>query len=658
MCFSTRSLPWLLLGCAAFCVAVTITIKLTTYQQTPMVEGDTGPRGTIGEKVPNIVLPDGRTLQGLVGKKALVAFFLSFECPVSISYSATLTELVNTYGPRGVGFVGITMSEEGGTAEVARQALAFDLRFPIFPDQGRAAVRAFQAKVTPEVFLLDEQLVLRYRGRIDDQYAARLKRKNKVSSDDLRRALDEVLAGKPVTRPVTQAIGCPIPLEEGGLIQTKNPRRPTSVTFYRDVLPILQERCQTCHRPGDVGPFSLMSYRQAVNWASDIKEYTQSRRMPPWKPVAGASFQSKRKLTDGEIQTLASWVDNGTPQGDVKDAPPPKEFPDGWQLGRPDLILTVPGEFQLGPSGPDLYRYFVLPTKLPKDRDIAAVEVRPGNRRVVHHAILFVDRKGRGRRLARRQDPGSPDRPARDTADRGPGYSLGQGFAFLPGFLPDGVMGGWSPGHVVRRFPKGVGYSLPRGADLILQLHYHRSGRTEKDRTQVGLYFSREAAGRHIKGVALPAQFLFIPAGAKNFRVEGSVTVRQDCRLYLAMPHMHKLGRQIKLSMTPPGGSAQTLVAIDDWDYNWQETFFPREPIPIKAGTRLTVSGVFDNSARNPNNSNQPPRVVWHGVQTSDEMCAAFLGIAADKPGPVRFDIHMKIPFMKSQTWNLPGWGF
>jgi hypothetical protein len=646
-------------SCAA---GVVVIIPTAAFKGTLVADEGAVPQAPVGEKIPNIAFPEG-TLRGLAGKKASVVVFLSFECPVSTSYCAILADLARTYGPRGVGFIGVTPNDGEDAADGARQAREFKLPFPVFTDKGLIAAHTFQAKVTPEVFLIDDEHILRYRGRIDDQYAAQLKRNNRVNSDDLRRALDEILAGKPVTTPATRAVGCSIfsnaktgSSHEGKSRSSHPVARAASVTFYRDVLPILQNRCQGCHRPGEVGPFSLMTYRQAVKWAGDIKEYTQSKKMPPWKPVVGAKFQNERKLTEREILTLASWVDNGTPAGDPKDAPVPREFSSGWQLGPPDLVLTVPDEFQLGPNGPDLYRYFVLPTNLSEDRNIAAVEVRPGNRRVVHHAILFVDRKGRGLRLAQRAAANSR-RPTDERGDCGPGYSLAMGLAFLPGFLPDGVLGGWSPGNVVRRFPDEVGFFLPRGADIILQLHYHRSGRTEKDRAQVGLYFSRKGDGRRIQGVTVPAQFLFIPAGAERFRVQGSVTVHQDCHLYVLMPHMHQLGRNIQISMTPPGGSAQTLVAITDWDYNWQETYFPREPIAIKAGTRLTVSGVFDNSGGNPNNPSRPPRLVLHGVQTTDEMCAGFLGVAADRGGPIRFDIHIKVPGLESLRLDLPGWG-
>src|SRR5262249_27502851 len=182
-----------------------------------------------------------------------------------------------------------------------------------------------------------------------------------------------------------------------------------ALTYHRDVLPILQSHCQTCHRPGSAAPFALQSYRQAGNWASDIKQYTQARKMPPWKPDAGVPLRDEMTLTDREIATLATGVDGGTPEGDPKDAPPPQKFADGWQLGPPDLILTPDAEFQLGPSGSDLFRSFVLPTNLPEDAYVTAVDVRPGNARVVHHAVLFFDTSGQARKMGAAE----PARPMR-----------------------------------------------------------------------------------------------------------------------------------------------------------------------------------------------------------------------------------------------------
>ena len=448
----------------------------------------------VGKKIDNVTLTDAQgkawSLYDLKDRKAIVVVFLSFECPVSASYSQPLADMATEFGKQGVAFVGLTPGADETAAQVAKHARDYNLPFAVLADPRFKAVDALQAEVTPEVFVLDGNFVLRYRGRIDNTYAARLKKNQAVTRDDLRQVLGEMLTGRPVSVTATEAVGCAIQRDRPAATAA------AAVTYHRDVRPILQNRCQTCHRPGEVGPFSLMTYRQAVNWASDIKDYTQDRRMPPWKPVEGARFHNERRLSDQEIATLATWVDAGTPEGDPKDAPPPRKFPQGWQLGTPDLVVTVPADFQLGPTGNDVFRCFVLPTHLGEDKYIGAVEVRPGNPRILHHTLLFIDRTGQGRKLearAQSQKPSDPPDPHAPTAlDRGPGYSVAMGV----GFLPQGGLSGWAPGQMPRYLPEGTGYFLPRNADIVMQVHYHRNGRLEKDRTSVGLYFVKQPNAR------------------------------------------------------------------------------------------------------------------------------------------------------------------
>jgi peroxiredoxin len=594
----------------------------------------------LNKKIDNFTLPDGSgkvvSLDGLKAKKLVVVVFLSFECPVSTSYAPTLAELAKGYAPKGVAFLGVNSSDDGSAAQLARQAGEYKLPFPVLKDDKLKAADLFKARTVPEAFVLDHNRVLRYRGRIDNAYSARLKRNPRTTQHDLRQALDELLAGRAVATPATRAIGCPIP-REAALAKAGK------VTYYRDVAPILQENCQQCHRPGEVGPFSLMNYKQAVNWASDIKEYTRERRMPPWKPVEGLPFHNDRRLTQKQIDTLAAWVDGGTPEGDPKDAPAPKKFTDGWQLGKPDLVLEVAEDFTLGPSGKDVFRCFVLPTGLKEDKFVTAVEVRPGNSRVVHHSLNFFDKSGRARAMEKKER----DRVKKPgEQDHGPGYSVGMGIGFIPEPGQFGGIGGWAPGQRARHLPDGYGYPLPKGSDFVLQLHYHRNGRAEKDRTRIGLYFAKKPGTKPYKAMVIPGIFPGIPgipgfepgltAGKERIRIKGGIEVLEDCQLRSVMPHMHMLGKEIKVTMTPPGAQPVTLVNIKDWDYNWQETYYLKEPIAVKKGTLFRVEAIYDNSAKNPNNPFDPPRRVRFGEQTDNEMCFVFLGATNDMPGRIR----------------------
>lgn len=508
-----------------------------------VTQGSSG--DNLGKKIENLTFKDAAgkmsSLYDLKNKKAIVIVFLSFDCPVSKSYSQPLSDMATEFGKQNVAFIGLTTNQDETPAEVAKYAKEHNLAFPVYLDAKFAIANALGANVTPEAFVLDGQFRLNYRGRIDDSYYARLKKNQQITQHNVRQVLGEILSGRPISNPVTEAVGCAIPRT------AKEAPKVGEVTYHRDVLPILQNNCQSCHRQGEVGPFSLMTYKQAVNWAPDIKEYTQKRLMPPWKPTSGLPFHNERRLSHKELATLAAWADNGTPEGDPKDAPPKVKFPEGWTLGKPDLVLTVPDDYQIGPTGSDVFRCFVLPTNLPEDVYVSAVEVRPGNPRVVHHALLFIDTSGQGRKLQQQARDKDKEKKANDDPkhrgselDRGPGYSVSMGV----GFLPAGGLGGWAPGQIGRYLPDGTGIRLPKASDVVMQLHYHRNGRTEKDRTSVGIYFAQKKVDKVYQGGVIPGLFFAIPPGEEKFPVKGSMWATGDLTLHSIMPHMHMIGKR------------------------------------------------------------------------------------------------------------------
>ncbi len=256
--------------------------------------------------------------------------------------------------------------------------------------------------------------------------------------------------------------------------------------------------------------------------------------------------------------------------------------------------------------------------------------MRPGNARVLHHTLNFIDLTGKGRELEKKEK----DRVKKPgEQDSGPGYTVSMGI----GFSPQGGLGGWAPGQIGRYLPEGTGYFLPKGADVIVQTHYHRTGRVEKDRIQIGLYFAKKPVTTRLEALVLPGRFAWIPVGEKHFAVHGTIEVLQDCTLHSVMPHMHMLGREIKVTITPPNAKPYTLIAIKDWDYNWQETYFLKESSAIKAGTLIAVESFYDNTDKNPNNPNRPAKTVIFGEQTDNEMCFVFLGVTSEKLGRVPF---------------------
>ncbi len=403
-----------------------------------------------------------------------------------------------------------------------------------------------------------------------------------------------------------------------------------SPNYHKDVAPILQKNCQECHRPGQVAPFSLLDYAQAQKRAQDIAAVTEEREMPPWhaSTTEGGPFRGARVLTDRELKTLADWADAGCPEGNPKDAPPPREWSSDWTLGPPDLVLKMSESYKLDASGADEYRVVVLPSGLMQGRWIAAADFKPGNMKVVHHILAAYDVSGNASKL--------------DAAEPGPGYATsGGGYGRLPSglpFFPAGQLWGWAPGRTNRWSPEGTARALPAGADVLLQIHYHKSGKPETDATAIGLYFARGPVDKQIRsGVVLPARAGFlgrpelkIPPGDANHEVTGSLTIRQDSHLLAVFPHMHWLGKDFRLRAVRPDGSKQALIRIDDWDFNWQNPYEFVTPVALPRGTRVEMLAHFNNSVGNPRNPSNPPVEVHWGEQTTDEMCIGFLQLTRD----------------------------
>jgi mono/diheme cytochrome c family protein len=387
---------------------------------------------------------------------------------------------------------------------------------------------------------------------------------------------------------------------------------PEPPTYAGQVAAILQNHCLECHRPGQVGPFPLKTYAQARKRAADIATVVSSRQMPPWKavPQAYPRFKYERSLSASDIATVVGWAEAGAPEGDPSRVPTPPEFSDEWKLGTPDLVLEMPADFEVPAEGPDIYRCFVIPTSLGEDRYISAIEYRPGNRRVVHHLLGYVDTTGEGRK--------------RDEADLGPGYMC---FAGGTGIKPQGDLGGWAPGNEPSVLPEGVGRLLPKGSDVVVQVHYHPRGKPEVDRSRIGIHFSKTPVKQTMGWCFVGNLDFKIPAYAPNVEVETSWTTPADVEMLSIMPHMHQIGRKMRIWATLPGGREIGLVRVDDWDFNWQNTYDFEKPLTLPKGSVVKVVAHYDNTAANPRNPNSPPKTVRWGEATTDEMCLGILSL-------------------------------
>ena len=400
----------------------------------------------------------------------------------------------------------------------------------------------------------------------------------------------------------------------GSLLAPRVVASATAVTYSRDVAPILYAHCASCHRPGEVAPFPLLSYQDARQQGPAIAAAVRLRRMPPWKPVPGyGDFQNDPRLTEGQIATLESWVREGMLEGNApalsaaegKAQAPTPHFISDWQLGSPDLILTMPQPFKVPADTPDLYECFILPTHLPEDRYVVAVEERPSNRSVVHHSIIVEDKFGAARRLAKGASA----------------YPCFGGF----GFPAPGYLGFWTPGVLPHGEPPGVARRIRKDSDVVVQIHFHPAHQTGEEQVSVGLYFAKHPPEHVPFDLSLGSMDIDIPPGEQNHKVSSFVVVPEEIEVLSIIPHCHLLCRAVKVSATLAGGGSLPLINIQDWDFNWQQQYWYKAPVFLPQGTRVEMEMTFDNSAGNPRNPNHPPKRVTWGEQSTDEMAEIHL---------------------------------
>jgi len=522
--------------------------------------------------------------------KAIAVLFIGTQCPINNAYMARLAELHKTYAPRGVTFVAINANCQDTPVRITAHAKEHGIPFPVLKDTANRVADLFGARRTPEAFVLDTNGRILYRGRIDDQFGIGYRRAEPTRRD-LAEALDEVLAGKPVSQPRTQVAGCAI-------ARTLTAKEDGPLTYTKHIAPLMQKNCQECHRPGQVGPMSLLTYDDVLSWAETIAEVVEERRMPPWyaDPTIG-HFSNDRSLSKAERETLLAWIKQGCAQGNPADLPPPRPFAEGWSIGKPDVVFSMPEEFHVpakgGPKG-IRYQYFEVATNFTEDRWIQAVEARPGNRAVVHHIIVYVVPAGQ---------------PFRQNRTDGIG---------------DGLLVAFAPGELPAVFQPGTAKKVPKGATLLFQMHYTPNGVAQKDRSCVGLVFAPKPPQYEVRTRGIAQNRFAIPPGADNYEVKSSTTFDQDARLLSLMPHMHLRGKAFSYRVVFPDGKSKLLLRVPRYDFNWQSHYRLRAPLELPAGTRIDCTAHFDNSASNPNNPDPTQEVHW-GDQTWEEMMIGFV---------------------------------
>lgn len=547
----------------------------------------------IGKKITNFTLKDGAgkawALDDFKNKKAIVVFFLGTECPINNAYLPRLAELHKELSAKEVQLLAINSNTQDTAQQVAEHAKKHGIPFPVVKDDGSTVADQFGAQRTPEVFLLDSQFAVRYRGRIDDQFGIGFKRPA-PTRHDLVEAVNELLAGKKVSQETTPVAGCLI-------ARGTKPKANATVTYTKHIAPLLQKHCQECHRPGQIGPMSLMNYQNASAWSEAIAETVRENRMPPWHADERfGKFANDRRLSKEERETLFAWIEQGCPKGDDKDLPKPREFAEGWRIGKPDAIITMDREQTVAAKtdrNAIRYQYFFVPTNFKEDMWVQAAEARPGNDAVVHHIIAYV------------ADPRNLKKNPQDG-------------------IGDGFLVGYAPGDMPAVFEPGQAKKVPKGALVIFQMHYTPVGTEQKDRSSVGMIFAKNPPKYEVKTRAITQGRLNIPPGEANYKAQSVTTFKEDTLLISMLPHMHLRGKSFDYKVFYPDAKTDTLLSVPRYDFNWQTYYRFEKPLTLPAGTRIECTGIFDNSAANPNNPDPTKAVRW-GEQTWDEMLIGFV---------------------------------
>jgi peroxiredoxin len=568
----------------ALCVACLVQLQAGSTKSTPKTIAPFALRDAAGRAV---------SLDDFKDKKAVVVVFLGTECPLNNLYLRPLAELHKDFADKGVQFLAINSNVQDTPQRIAAHAKKHEIPFPVLRDEGNKVADLFEARRTPEAFVLDDKRTIRYQGRIDDQYGIDYQRPAPTRRD-LAEAVTDVLAGQAVRVATTPVAGCLI----GRAPKT---RADGDITFSKHVVPILQSKCQECHRAGQIGPMALKTYDDVTSWADMIREVVSEKRMPPWyADPAHGKFSNDRSLSAADRETLLAWLDKGMPRGKDSDLPPPREFPDKWKIGEPDVVIHMPNTFDVPaqmPKGGVPYKHYVLETNFDEDKWIERAEAKAGAPEVVHHILVFIVPPDK------RFIPGSPDTP---------------------------VLCGMAPGDMPMILKPGLAKFIPKGARLIFQMHYTPNGKAQTDRSYIGLKFAKKPPEKVIVCQPVFNAFFRIPKGDANYEVVATHRMAKDGYVASFMPHMHLRGKDFLIRAEHPDGKQETLLSVPKFNFGWQSVYRPVQPVVMPKDSKLVCVAHFDNSKGNRSNPNPAVDVFW-GDQTWQEMMIGWVDFAYDR---------------------------
>ena len=530
--------------------------------------------------------------------KAVVFFFMKPACPVVRLYLPAIIEMEKGYRERGVQFVGVYPNASETLVSMAIHSHDNEIPFPVVKDTQNCLTDALGVKRTPEVVVLDADRNIRYQGAIDDQYRAGGRKAN-AAREYLRDAINQLLAGQEIKTPLTLATGC--------LVERHNPKREfNKVTYNKDVAPLIQAKCEYCHRPNEVGPFSLTDYDEVLSHGRMIGEVVLDRRMPPWHAHMDekkfGKFKNDRRLTENEIDIIEAWVNTGMNEGDAADRPKSIDWSQQIRLENPDAVIEMPEAYEVPAFGQIPYRYITIPTEFTEHKFIKAVEVVPGDRSVVHHVNVHITSPKRNKFF---------------------GTLAGPQLYGMDGSKAK-ILGNYVPGATIRTFSEDYGAMIPRGYKLTFEMHYTPNGVATTDRTKVKIVFADQPPKKLIKAHGFMRRGLAIPPNDPHHRVENSISFGYPIDIISLRPHMHVRGKHWRYEVTYPDGREETLLSIPRWDYDWQSLYEFETPIRLPAGTEIRAIAHFDNSRNNPNNPDPSQEVTW-GLDTYDEMMLGWI---------------------------------
>lgn len=564
----------ILLICCLF--AVPLTVRSAESTESP-----------IGSAVTDFTLDNSYgkpvSLSDFEDEKLVVIAFLGTECPLAKLYGPRLRELQKKFGDDVI-VLGINSNTQDSMTELSAFVQRFKINFPMLKDVGNRVADAMGAERTPEVFVLDRQRVVRYHGRIDDQYGVGYSRERSVQSD-LAIAIEEMLQDKPVSIPVTEAVGC--------YIGKVNKRKPTGdITYTKHIAPIFNSHCVSCHREKELGPFTLTSYEDIQGWEDTILEVIDDSRMPPWfaNPDHG-KFSNDSRLNEDEIALIKTWIANGMPEGNPADLPEPPKFTDGWRIPEPDQVIKMAVKpFNVPAEGVVDYQRFLVDPGWTEDKYVYAAEARPDNRSVVHHIVIYIIEPGARRRNLQK------------------------------------MLAGYAPGSLPINRKQGRAMRVKAGSKLVFEMHYTPNGEEDQtDLSYAGLCFlDKSEVKTEVSGMIVANPRFKIPAGESDHDVYAIAPVTSDQLLLNMTPHMHLRGKSFRYTARYPDGSQKILLDVPRYDFNFQLKYSLDEPVKLPRGTVIECVAVYDNSEENLSNPDPNIDVRW-GDQSFEEMMIGFM---------------------------------